>query len=126
MRSFWKRAAGSYRLPPAVKVDRIEFGAQRWALLLHNMPVQFAASMAEKTRIFDDGPARENAKSAFRLAQVGGTINAHEMMTAIDTLATWEGAEPGAKCAVLIAIIEISGSRNDDNELRVLARKEYA
>ncbi len=125
MRPFWKGAAGSFRLPPAVKVNRLELGAQRWAHMLHKKPIEFAAAMAEKVRIFDDAPSRENAKSAFRIAQAAGTINAHEMMTAIDTLAVWEGAEPGAKCAVMVAMIEISGGRNKDNELRVFSRKEY-
>jgi hypothetical protein len=113
-------------LPPAPKIDRIALGAERWARLIHAMPPEFAAAMATHVSRFDDGSARENAKSTFRVSQAAGMVNAREMITAIDTLATWEGAEPGHKCAVLVAIVEISGGRNKDDALRVLARKEYA
>lgn len=112
-------------LPPAVRVDRIALGGERWAYLLHRSPVEFAAQVAVRCRSLEPAPARENAKRAFRIAQAQGYLNAKEMMTAIDTLASWEAAEPGHKAAVLIAVIEIGGGLNRDNELRVLARKEY-
>lgn len=81
--------------------------------------------MTVKVALFDDGQSRENAKQAFRIAQAGGMMNGRELISAIDTLNVWGGAEPGAKCAVLVALIEISGGRNKRNDLRVLARKEY-
>jgi len=89
------------------------------------MPPEFAAQMTVKVALFDDGQSRENAKQAFRIAQAGGMMNGRELITALDTLSSWSGAEPGAKCSVLIAMIEVSGGRNEKNELRVLARKEY-
>lgn len=112
-------------LPPAVKVNRIELGGERWTYLLHRSAPEFAAEVAIRCRALEPDDARENAKRAFRIAQAQGYLNAGELTTAIDILAGWEAAEPGHKSAVLIAVIEISGGRNRDNELRVLTRKEY-
>lgn len=100
-------------------------GAARWAALIHKMPPTFAAQMTQKVTLFDDAQSRENAKQTFRIAQAGGMMNGRELITAIDTLNSWAAAEPGAKCAVLVAMIEVSGGCNKDNALRVLAREEY-
>ena len=111
---------------PNVPIDRISLGSGRWTELLHRRPPTFAAACSKMAATFDDPGARENAKRVFRIAQANGYMNGRELITSIDVLNTWGGAEPSAKMAIVVALAEIGkGDPIDDDLARVLSAKRW-
>ena len=115
-------------LPPAPRttINRITEGATHWAILITKRDTTFAAECSRLAAKFDTPEAQENAKRAIRITQANGYMNSHELITAIDVLNTWDGSEPGAKMAVVVALTEIGGGKAiDDDRARVLTQSMY-
>lgn len=111
---------------PRTPLDRIAFAAHRWTETIHKRDAGFAAACAEIAARFDSPDARENAKRVLRLAQAKGYLNGRELITSCDTLTIWEGAEPGHKMAVCVALTEIGGGKAiNDVKLRTLTHPLY-
>lgn len=111
---------------PKVPIDRISLGTGRWVILIYRRPATFAAACSEMAAKLDPEPARENAKRVMRVAQAAGYMNGRELITAIDILSTWEGAEPAAKMAIVVALAECGrGGPIDDDAARVLSAKRW-
>ena len=111
---------------PRTTLDRVALGVQRWTALLYNRQPTFAAECSQLAARFDSAEAQENAKRAIRIAQANGYMNGPELITAIDILTTWEGAEPAAKMTVVVLLAEIGGGEPIAlDEARVLTGRRW-
>lgn len=109
---------------PRAPLDRITEGAARWAALIRrNRSPVFAATCYELAARFDPPNANGEARRIVRIAQANGKLNGRELMTALDILTTWPDAEPGAKMAVVIALVELMGSQPEQEVRRVLTTR---